>query len=157
MRALHELKINEGGRPIARPAPSDADISAFESHFGVRLPDEYVQLLRYSNGGHPELDSIQPAGRPEAERWSVGHFYYLSPDHTGTRSLWRAVETWRPILGERALVFAADGGGNQFFLDLSKSPAPVAVCVHDESFAVVSLTSSFAQFVDALSTDPDMI
>ncbi len=64
MRNLSELNINERGKPVGRVAPSDRMIDAFESHFGLKLPTDYIILLRYANGGHPELDSFEPVGRP---------------------------------------------------------------------------------------------
>jgi hypothetical protein len=50
-----------------------------------------------------------------------------------------------------------DGGGNQFFLDLTTSPPAVKVCVHDENFSIVDIAPSFESFIDGLSLDPDMI
>lgn len=156
MRSLSELNINEGGKPVVRPAPTKDVIDAFQAHFGFPLPEEYLRLLRYSNGGHPELDSIEPFGRPGAARWAVNRFYHLDEDRTSTASLWAAAERWRPELGTDALPFAADGGGNQFFLDFRASPPAVKVCVHDEDFAIVDIAPSLEAFIDALSIDPDM-
>lgn len=157
MRDLAELNINEGGRPVNRPAPTDDVISSFETRYGVVLPKEYLRLLRYSNGGHPELDSIEPVGRPGAARWAVNRFYHLDGDTASTAGLWSAMERWRPELGKNAIPIAEDGGGNQFFLDLTTSPPAMKVCVHDEGFAIVDIAPSLEAFIDALATDPDMI
>lgn len=157
MRNLSELNVNEGGMPTRRAAPTDAVIEAFQAHFGVRLPEDYLKLLRHSNGGHPELDSIQPVGRLGAARWAVNRFYHLDDDRASASSLWVATERWRHILGAFTLPFAVDGGGNQFFLDLRTSPPAVKLCVHDENFSVIEIAPSFEAFVDALSVDPDMI
>ena len=157
MRDLSELNINERGRPVVRPAPSDATIDAFQHRFGLVLPAEYLTLLRFANGGHPELDSIEPAGRPGASRHAVNRFYHLSEDTDSASSLWAAMEAWRPILGVSALPFASDSGGNQFFLDVDTHPASVKLCLHDEDFRVVDIASSFDVFINRLSTDPDMI
>jgi hypothetical protein len=64
---------------------------------------------------------------------------------------------WRVVLGEQALPFAEDGEGNQFFLDLRRSPAAVKVCLHDESFSTVDVAPSFEMFIDGLSVEPDML
>lgn len=157
MRDLSELNINEGGRPVNRSAPSNETVSAFQSQFGLTLPEDYLRLLHYSNGGHPELDSIQPVDRPEAARWAVNRFYHLDEDKTSKTSLWEAMNRWRGILGKEALPFAADGGGNQFFLDLKVSPPAVKVCVHDDNCSIVNVAPSFEIFIDGLSVDPDMI
>jgi hypothetical protein len=113
--------------------------------------------LRFSNGGHPELDSIDPIGRPGASRWAVNRFYYLDDDRTSTSSLWFATEHWHNRIGKKAFPFADDGGGNQFFLDLKTSPPTVKVCVHDENFIIVDVAPSFDAFIDALFIDPEMV
>src|SRR5215469_13672208 len=128
MRNLSELNINEGGKRVDRLAPSKEIINAFQDHFAVTLPENYLKLLRHSNGGHPELDSIEPLGRPGASRWAVDQFYHLDNDRASAVSLWTATEQWQRILGKKTIPFARDGGGNQFFLDLKTSPPSVKVC-----------------------------
>ncbi len=157
MRDLSALNINEGGKRVGRPAPSTDVISAFQSHYDITLPEDYLVLLRQSNGGHPELDSIEPIGRPGATRWAVNRFYHLDNDKTSPESLWSAMEKWRRILGNNALPVAADGGDNQFFIDLDTSLGAVKICVHDENFSIVDIAPSFEAFIDGLSPDPDMI
>ncbi|HEX8223319.1 MAG TPA: SMI1/KNR4 family protein [Allosphingosinicella sp.] len=63
MRNLAELNLNDGGRPVDRAPPSAKAIAEFEREFSVSLPEEYIRLLTFSNGGHPELDTIAPMGR----------------------------------------------------------------------------------------------
>jgi hypothetical protein len=157
MRNLSELNINENGRPVRRPEPATDVVAAFQAHYGIILPEDYLRLLQHSNGGHPELDSIAPIGRPGAARWAVNRFYHLDEERTSSGSLWIAVERWRPKLGKDALPFATDAGGNQFFLDLGTSPPAVRVCVHDEDYAIVDIAPSLEAFVDHLAIDPDMI
>jgi len=157
MRDLSELNINDGGEPITRPPPSDAALREFEAAFGVELPRVYAQLLLAANGGHPEADTFAPHGTQKPERWAVNRFYHLDDDRRSPSSLWSAMERWRPTLGARAIPFANDGGGNQFFLDLSSSPPSVSVCIVDEGCRNVRLASSFDAFIDGLYIDPDMI
>jgi hypothetical protein len=157
MRDLSELNINEGGSPVVRPAPTAAVIGAFQAHFGVVLPEGYLRLLRFANGGHPELDSIEPIGRPGAAPWAVDHFCFLDDDRTASESLWVAMATWRPELGRDAVPFAFDAFGNPFVLDLKSVPPAVKACVHDDGFAIVDIAPSFEAFIDALHIDPDMV
>ena len=154
MRNLHELNINEGGEPVRRPPPSDAALGHFERRFGLSVPDDLVQLLKFSNGGHPELNALDADGE-----FAVDTIYHLAEEEEDddTESLEFATEQWRPILGIHALPFARDGGGNQFFLDLAASPPAVKICLHDEEFKVVPLAPSFEDFVARLKVDPDMI
>ena len=157
MRKLDELHINEGGRPVNRPPPSSSTIAEFEKHSGLELPLAYLELLRHANGGHPELDSIEPPNAPGASRWSVNRFFYLTDDKRGSESLWEALEAWRPILGKAALPIANDGGGNLFFIDTTSKNGAVNICIHDDNFAIREMAPSFEEFVDRLSIDPDFI
>ena len=139
-----------------RPGLSEEDFASFETQYEVRFPEALKELLRYSNGGHPERDSY-PAEDPELdESFAVNRFHYLLPGDEGVCSIAYAIKEWRPILGDKALPFASDGGGNEFFLDLEDSPPTVKICLHDEDMAVVDLAPSFEAFIDALYLDPDM-
>ncbi len=77
------------GRLSGSGPPTPEVISAFEHEFNVSLPSEYLELLMYSNGGHPELDSIAPMGRTDIAEWAINHFLYLNEDRNGPESLWR--------------------------------------------------------------------
>lgn len=157
MRDFAELNINERGKPVGRSSPTEIIISEFQSQFGVTLPQNYIKLLQHANGGHPEIDSIIPIGKPTASRWAVNRFYHLDDDKKSTASLWTVTEKWKNILGENAIPFAADSGGNQFYFDLNTSPPLVKICVHDNAFSKIEIAPSFEAFIDALSVDPDMI
>jgi hypothetical protein len=151
MRDLSELNINEGGRPVRRAPPTQAMIDAFQKRFGVTLPPSLLSLLRHSNGGHPELNVVPERG------WAIDRFYFLDDDRYSELGLWKAMEHWRPILGDDALPIATDGGGNQFFLDLAATPPSVKGCVHDERFAIVEIARSLEAMLDALAADPDAV
>lgn len=157
MRNLEELNINEGGQRVNRAPPTAEVIAAFESEFDVSLPQDYLALLTHSNGGHPELDMIVPAGRLDLAERGVDRFYYLNEDREGASSLWAATTAWRSILKTKMIPIAVDGGGNPFVLDLAVAPAKVLACLHDEGFSLVEMASSFEEFIDNLELDPDMI
>lgn len=157
MRDLSKLNINIGGNPVQRPAPNPETIAAYEREFNLKLPDELVQLLNHSNGGHPELDSFAVKGGRDDDRWAVNSFYHLDEERDSSGSLWLMTRRWRPYIGEQAVPFASDGGGNQFFLDLRTTPAVVKVCIHDDNFRVIELAASFGEFIDGLEIDPNMV
>ncbi len=158
MRDLSELNLNEQGRPVTRSPPLPAEVAALQSRYGVDLPPEYLAFLRYSNGGHPELDCYMPPDGFSGEQlWSVNRFYHLGQDRESVSNLFWVLERWGPILGPRALPFAADSGGKQYFLDLNRSPPPVRICINDENNRLVDVAPSFTQFIDGLALNPDMI
>jgi len=151
MRNLDELNVNEGGRPVARLPATDEQLQQFETKHGLVLPAGLRQLLRHSNGGHPELDTIRAVG--SGDSFSVSRFHHLDGDGTG--SLAYAIRHWSPILGHNLLPFAGDGGGNQFVVDLRDGA--VAICLHDQGFKVVPLSPSFEAFLAQLAIDEEML
>lgn len=153
MRNLSDLNINEGGRPSPRPPASSKVIEDFENEFGVEFPESYKCLLRFANGGHPELDSIDGGNG----QFAINQFYHLTNEDRGPESLWYAAKHWRQILGTKAVPFANDGGGNQFFFDTQDSPPSVKLCLHDADMKIVLISDSFEEFIDSLEIDPDMI
>jgi hypothetical protein len=157
MRDLSELNINDGGRPVTREPPSAATVAAFERALGLKIPEPLLALLRFSNGGHPELDSFNPNGVEDTNSFGINTFYCLTDDENAPYSLWEAVRVWRPYIGESGLPFAEDGGGNIVFLDLAAEPAPVKVCWHDENFRVGLMASTLEKFIDGLCLNPDYI
>jgi hypothetical protein len=157
MRDLAELNINEGGKSVGRPAPTEELVREFEINFATKVPEEYLVLLKYSNGGGPELDNIQPIDRRDVGLWSINRFYYLDGRKNLSENLWRETALWRPILGEKAVPFAENGCGDQFFLDLSTSPPCVKLFIHDDQFKIIDIASSFEAFIDGLRLDPDRI
>ena len=153
VRKLDELNLNEGGEPVQRPKPSRNEIHEYESRFDVKLPEDMLNLLRHSNGGHPELDSFVPEGSTCENRWAVARFYHLSANRDSL-CLTTATSEWEKILGKGCIPIAHDGGGNQIYLD---ETGQIALCIHDESFKKIPVAKSFADFIDMLESDPDMI
>ena len=51
---------------------------------------------------------------------------------------------------------ATDGRGNQVLIDFDQ-PSSIELCIHDEAMALIHVADSFGEFVDMLTTDPDMI
>lgn len=153
MRDLTELNITQGGKSMRRPPPSDAVIAAFEAEIGMPLPAELKHLLRFSNGGHPELDSVDGGEGGCA----VSKFYHLTEEDRGTESLWYAIEEWRPVVGPQFIPFARTGGGDPFLLDVSVTPHSVKICRHDEDMEIYEVSPSFEAFIDSLAINPDYL
>src|SRR5690348_7213664 len=99
MRDLRELNLNEGGLPVSMKPPSSEQIGAFESKFQVKLPEDYIALLRFSNGGHPKKDAFKPKGK--TVYWGVSRFRYLDNDKTTFDGLWRATMEWQKALSKK--------------------------------------------------------
>ena len=156
MRNLGELNINEGGKKISRKPPTDKEIKEFEKEIGVKLPLEYIQLLKYSNGGHPEVDCFVPKGSTPDDTWGVNDFFYLNAEKDRFGNIYYEIGRWRSALGKKAIPFASDGGDNQFFLNFKNNPPSVEILVHD-NFRTIKAADTFEEFIDMLTYDPDMI
>lgn len=150
MRELDDLNINEGGNPVTRLAPTDELFEAFQSETGLPVPQELRSLLKYANGGCPELDTLSGT----EQEFAVDHFFHLTPDDRGTESMWYGALRMRPVLGDKALPFASTGGGDQFFLDLSAHPPAVKLWLHYPE-SIVEISPTFAGFIDSLAINPD--
>lgn len=153
MRNLKELEINEGGKPVTRPPPSVQMIQEFEHAYGIKLPHDLVSLLCFSNGGHPQLNAVN--GRDG--EFALDTFYHLTDENHETESLWYAMKHWLPALGTNAIPFGNDGGGNQFFIDLSTGKEEVKICLHNFGMKTKLVANSFSEFIDSLDVDPDLI
>ncbi len=154
---FQRLNINEGGQMVSRLPPSDEEIGALEKNFGLIIPQEYLDLLRFSNGGHPELDCYDPNGQEDESSFAVNKFFHLDGDRDAFNNLWRETAVWRPYIGDGSLPIASDGGGNILFLDLSSSMHPVKVCWHDEQFLIGEMASTLADFIAGLNIPEDYI
>lgn len=140
---------------MLRASPSEETIAEFEKTSGLPFPAGLRELLRFANGGHPELDSV---GTGEASTgFAVNSFYRLTREDRGFNTFWRGWEEWKGILGDKALPFAETGGGDPFFLDFSVSPPSVKICLHSRGMSVVELAPTFEAFIDSLAINPDMI
>jgi hypothetical protein len=64
----------------------------------------------------------RPAPTKELVREFEVKFAIKLPEDYRAENLWRETVHWRPNLGQKAVPFAENGGGDQFFLDLSTSP-----------------------------------
>jgi hypothetical protein len=157
MRDLAEINMNEGGDPVTRKPPTAAQVSRFQTHFGVVLPNEYLEFLRHANGGSPEIDSFRPKGLVEDDLWGVNRFYFLNNDREDLEGVWKATEEWRAVLHTNIVAIGDDAGGNQIILLFDKMPPSVELCIHDEGMRMIHVADSFGEFIDMLTEDPDMI
>lgn len=158
MRDLRELNLNEGGRPVDRAPPTPEEIERFERFFGVRLPPDYLALLAFSNGGHPELDAFIPKGSESEEIWGVNRFLKMrNDDPYDLESVWGATDVWRRVTNRNVVAIANNGGGDYVLLSYDVDPPRVTICLHEEQLAMIHVADSFAEFIDMLFLDPDMI
>lgn len=161
MRNLVELGFRKyGHRPFA--PFSDSMLHDFESKFGVKLPTEYVTLLRLFNGG--QLLVCQYNDPTTRRMGGFDEFYGLGnyrSEITAESREWEYGNLWEEtpifrlhLLRGRGVPFARDGGGNELFFDFdSVDENPPVGRFIAATRKWYRLANSFSEFVDMLHED----
>ena len=148
------LNINVGGCPSPGFAGNDAEFVELGRLVGGPLPASYQELMRYADGGHPEVGSCHLPDGQDGGLFDVDCLYALA-SHEVERV--RDVHaTWAPILGAGMLPLGRDGGGNQVYVALCEEPASVWLYRH-ESGQRLKLANSLETFIGSLIQNPDFI
>ena len=159
MRDLAEINLNDGGRPVTRPAPTSAEIAAVEDLIGRRLPSDYLAALAHSNGGHPELDTFPVTLGGVEQTWSLDTLFHLGPDVDSSDNVIgayrRRPRDWPPEI----VPIGDDGGGDLLALDLTDAGSGrVVLWVHDEpGAALAQVANSVESLIDSTTVNPDYI
>lgn len=116
MRNLSELKIKP--RRSSFGDLDESQVPEFEKHFNLKLPEEYIELLRHQNGGYPGLRYYSDPAGGNSE---VNDFYGLgtfsadadaqSKDSTSWDfgNLWGETRIWMPLTGAGYVPIGRDG------------------------------------------------
>lgn len=146
-----------------RPA-SEADIKQVEGELGVRLPADYVAVVRSQQGKTPDpyrFDFVE-GGRETGS--SMGPlFHFMPPGKAGPYENYGVVQNLnlrREQLPPGVIPFSEDGSGNQIAFDYRADPdAPVVVFVNHEAEVqeewISWLAATFTDFLEALYEDED--
>ncbi|NLF63479.1 MAG: hypothetical protein GX579_02640 [Chloroflexi bacterium] len=113
MRNLAEIKLNEGGKPVVRPAPTASETKLMEQELGVELPRDYVNFLIFSNGGHPEADTFYVTIEGAVQDWAINRFFHLEPGQPTTEELTYNLREFRAEVADGLLPIADNGGGDR--------------------------------------------
>ncbi len=149
MRNLEELKIR--GATLRRP--TEVHIQNFESHFGVRLPQDLIALLRFKNGGSPEPATFQPQAIKEPSPHVVNRFCFLNGDKKDADGMWDSTEVWRQATGRNVIAIAQTTDDDGILLLYDNDPPSVVLCIHDEAPALIHVADSFGDFIDLLEPE----
>lgn len=155
MTNITDLNINYSGKPVAGFTGSSAAFDELERLAGGALPAAYVNFIRSSDGGHPEVGCFQVPGSEPENIVEVDWFYSVAnPELESIRS---ALEGFGALLGPEALPIGRDGGGNQFYLLLNSQSPSVWLYLHDEGGKRIWLADCFEEFISGLVSNPDFI
>ena len=124
---------------------------------GAKLPASYVDFLRFSNGGFPQVGTFYIEHDGYREDWSVNNLFPASSDPDSTETLeWNHSHQW-PGIPSTVLPIARDAFGNLFCLDLSESgKGSVILLTHgDPARPWTKIFDSFEEFINSLEQSPD--
>lgn len=145
--------MNANGKPSRGFCEGSAIFEEIGSRIGGALPASYVDFIRVADGGHPEIGSfLVPGGSPD-NFFEINWFYSFSDQRV--ENIGAAIDRWGDALGDGALPFGKDGGGNQIYLNLNDSTPTVWIYLHDENGARIKLANSFAEFIAGLTENPN--
>ena len=122
------------------PGASDATLDDIQVCMSVRLPDDYRNLLKWSNGGATVLPSVV-ARKIEVVFWPAEKIVDMNRDYE-----------IQHYLGSQLLAFGDDGGDHHFVLDFRKNEGPPSIAavpggdLCDES--IRKLAESFLEFME---------
>jgi hypothetical protein len=142
-------------RPFA--AFSNVLLNEFETTFGIVLPNEYVDFLRFQNGGKLDLSEYEDENAGTFGR--VSDFYGLGSraDDEAERAcgrwqfsnLWGETRMFRELFGILGVPIARDAGDNQLFLDFRNEPPSIGRMVFAEKRSY-RLADTFNEFLGKL-------
>lgn len=143
-----------GANYYGNPPLTDEAISIAERQLGVRLPKEFIELLREQNGGYTSGFAFPTNQCPS---WASDHVsldelagIVVDPAHKGVHNiLLTDYMTHEWGLPPRQVLLAGDGHW-WITLDYRASSEPVVTWIDTEVDQDVVLAPSFAAFLDGL-------
>jgi hypothetical protein len=155
MRNLLELGMDEGQRPVTagklikRQPPTREQIQRFESAFQIKLPQDYVSFLRFTNGGHPSCGSFTPPNMKQPAAWDVNLFFFLDDDTSAVTGLWCRTRAWQDCVTPNEIPIANDPCGDVIVLSYDEDVPSVKLYVHEGQY-YLNVANSFSDFIDML-------
>lgn len=133
-------------------------ISAFEKEHNLRLPQEYIDLVRFRDGGLLEKDLFFYMDRGKRQiRNCVADFLCWQKETLGEgECLIHEVNNPPEFFPKGLIPFAPDGGGNYICFDYRKRKEnpPIVFWHHEveENEGIYPLANSFEEFVNSLKS-----
>ncbi len=157
MRFISELNILDCGYDFPKVPPTHADIEEFQTLICATLPESYLHLLNFANGGNPGKRLIVPDDCDKEPYLIVDIFFALSSDKTYSYSLWEYYRIVKEEMPNCTFPFGCDGGGDLFFLSLAGGDTSVWYGNSDNQFRpTVCVAKSFEKFLERLRPFTDL-
>lgn len=154
MRDLSELYLRRSSLP-----PSAEAVRAFESHFGVTLPADYLHFLSLANGGEPMLDCTfnytTAFGEFVEDADQVAEFFSLTADPEDGGGIWDNTQLLLNALepvgrNTNVVCIARNTEFASVYLDMNTDPPGVCIFYHDLKETIPKIADSFDEFLGSL-------
>ncbi len=154
MRDLSELYLRRSS-----PPPSAEAIRAFEAHFGVTLPPDYLHFLSLANGGEPMLDCTfnytTALGDFVEDADQVAEFFALTSDPENGGGIWSNTQYLLNELeavgkAENVICIARASEFDYIYLDTNTDPPCVRFLCLDMKETIPTISTSIGEFLAGL-------
>jgi len=154
VRDLSELYL----RRSSPPPPAEA-VRAFEAHFGVTLPTDYLHFLSLANGGEPMLDCTfnytTAFGDYKEDADQVAEFFALTVGPKGRGGIWDNTQYLLNELeavgkAESVVCIARNSDFDYVYLGMNTDPPCVRILYHDLKETIPTIADSFGEFLAGL-------
>ena len=154
MRDLSELCLRRSG-----PPPSAEAIFAFESHFQVIRPADYLHFLSLANSGEPMLDCTfdytTAFGEFVKDADQVAEFFSLTADPEDLGGIWENTQHLLKALrsvgnNTKVVCIGRNGDMDVIYLDMNTDPPRVCIFYYDCPETSPKIADSFDEFLASL-------
>lgn len=127
----------------------EEDIQLAEAHFGVKLPDDYIKLLKIQNGGTLICNALPIA----LNRWD-GDDYLEIDNLRGINKDNGIMETeyfkqeWG--ISKRNIILISGDGHSWFALDYNHGADPKVIYIETDSERITQIYDTFQEFINHL-------
>lgn len=128
-----------------------SDIIAAEKLFGVKLPEEYINILKQQNGGEIIYDAF-PTSFPTSWDDTSGYIdHILGIGEEGILETPYYIKEWE--MPNNIILFSGDGHAWLAFDYRNTTENPAVIYIDNDSNQVLKVANSFKEFLDSLYID----
>ncbi|WP_299673531.1 SMI1/KNR4 family protein [uncultured Tenacibaculum sp.] len=97
---------------------NNSDLIELEKTIGFSLPKNYLNFLKKTNGGTPQLNSLKVKLNNKEELWSVSYFFGVHRGEYWASIFW-VLKALNNRIPKEFFPFANNGGGDYYVINLS--------------------------------------
>jgi len=154
VRDLSELYLRRSGPPASTEA-----VRAFEEHFHVTLPADYLHFLSLANGGEPMLDCTfdytTAFGEFVKDADQAAEFFSLTAAPEDLGGVWENTQHLLKALRSvgnniKVVCIGRNSEADAIYLDMDTDPPRICILYLDYKETIPKIADSFDEFVASL-------